>query len=48
MGVGVSFLQPPKGVTPLLVEENGAFGFPSPWKKSGSVGALNNFWGVRT
>ena len=43
-GVG-SFLQPPIGAPPLVVEGNSAFGFPGPWKNQGSVGAIDTFFG---
>ena len=45
MAVGVgSFLQPPIGEAPLVVEGNGAFGFPGPWKSQESVRALDKFF----
>ena len=38
-----SFLQPPIGASPLVVEGNGAFGFPGHWKSQGFMGALDKF-----
>ena len=46
MGVEVgSFLQPPIGAHPLVVQGNSPFGFPGPWKIQGSAGVLDTFLG---
>ena len=29
--------------TPLVIEQNSALGFPGPWKRQGSLGALEKF-----
>ena len=46
MRVGVwSFFQSPIDALPLVVEGNGVFWFPGPWKSQGSAAVLDKFLG---